>query len=220
MGDPDWFDAKAAGWWAWGASCWIGGGWCDGAGPWQSVDGLMTDRRVTGADTGKGVSRRLPHLGDTGKGVNRKFAGDKEAALVDWFGKLAARLASTRVACGDWTRVCGPSVLRSAGGITGVFLDPPYDQSMRSDVYAMETPVARDVLAWCRARTNDKDLRIVLTGYLGEHDDLQDMGWRVTPWKTSGGYANQGDKRGAENASKERIWFSPQCLDAMQGKLI
>jgi len=28
--DPDWYDARAAGWWAWGKSNWIGGGWCDG----------------------------------------------------------------------------------------------------------------------------------------------------------------------------------------------
>ena len=26
MADPDWYDAKAAGWWAWGVSNWIGGG--------------------------------------------------------------------------------------------------------------------------------------------------------------------------------------------------
>lgn len=26
--DPDYFDAKAAGWWAWGRSNWIGHGWC------------------------------------------------------------------------------------------------------------------------------------------------------------------------------------------------
>ena len=26
--DPDWYDAKAAGWWVWGASLWIGGEWC------------------------------------------------------------------------------------------------------------------------------------------------------------------------------------------------
>jgi len=26
--DPDYFDAKIAGWWVWGACCWIGGGWC------------------------------------------------------------------------------------------------------------------------------------------------------------------------------------------------
>ena len=27
--DPDWYDPKAAGWWVWGISSWIGHGWCD-----------------------------------------------------------------------------------------------------------------------------------------------------------------------------------------------
>lgn len=26
--DPDYYDAKAAGWWVWGIAIWIGGGWC------------------------------------------------------------------------------------------------------------------------------------------------------------------------------------------------
>lgn len=26
--DPEYFDAKIAGWWVWGISCWIGGSWC------------------------------------------------------------------------------------------------------------------------------------------------------------------------------------------------
>lgn len=25
--DPDFYDVKVAGWWVWGASCWIGAGW-------------------------------------------------------------------------------------------------------------------------------------------------------------------------------------------------
>ena len=29
MADPDWCDPKAAGWWVWGLSQWIGSGWCD-----------------------------------------------------------------------------------------------------------------------------------------------------------------------------------------------
>ena len=34
LSDPEFYDAKIAGWWAWGASCWIGAGWCDEAGVW------------------------------------------------------------------------------------------------------------------------------------------------------------------------------------------
>jgi len=94
-GDPDWFDARAAGWWAWGLCCWIGGGWCSGTGPWRAVDGEMVlagaangvaRKRPSLSNGGRGVSRQLPHLGpargvsrrrpqlgDTGKGVNRKL---------------------------------------------------------------------------------------------------------------------------------------------------
>jgi hypothetical protein len=159
-------------------------------------------------NTGQGVNRQLPHL------------GGREEFLRGWFAGLAERLHNTRVACGDWTRVCGPSVLRSAGGICGVFLDPPYDQSIRSDVYAMETPVAGDVLEWCKANGDNSDLRIVLAGYDGEHNALEAMGWRVTAWKAAGGYGGGMGQRGEENATKERLWFSPHCLSARQGSLL
>ncbi|MDQ6963527.1 MAG: DNA adenine methylase, partial [Mariprofundales bacterium] len=46
MADPEWYDAKAAGWWAWGLSCWIGSGWCSGNGPWVEKDGVL-DRKST-----------------------------------------------------------------------------------------------------------------------------------------------------------------------------
>ena len=35
MGDPDYYDAKIAGWWLWGICQWIGSGWCSGQGPWR-----------------------------------------------------------------------------------------------------------------------------------------------------------------------------------------
>jgi len=64
-GDPDYFDAKIAGWWVWGQCCWIGSGWCDDtrSGPWAVVDV---------GDAGRGVNRQLVHLGDAGRGVNRQ----------------------------------------------------------------------------------------------------------------------------------------------------
>lgn len=31
--DPEFFDARIAGWWVWGLSAWIGTGWCDAAPP-------------------------------------------------------------------------------------------------------------------------------------------------------------------------------------------
>ena len=45
--------------------------------------------------------------------------------IVAYMRELAERLRKVRVCCGDWSRVCGPSVTIKHG-ITGVFLDPPY----------------------------------------------------------------------------------------------
>lgn len=216
MADPEWFDAKAAGWWVWGVNCWIGSGFCSGDGPWVNENGVFTKR-----GTGQGVNRKLPHLGGTGKGVNRQLPHlggtgqgvNRQLFLEEWFEELKARLHETRVACGDWSRVCGPSVLRSAGGIAGVFLDPPYDLEMRSSVYANESGCAADVRKWCSENGNNPDLRIVLAGYDGEHNELEDLGWRVHAWNAAGGFGGGRGGRGEDNASKERLWFSPHCID-------
>lgn len=62
-GDPEFHDAKVAGWWVWGMALWIGGGFCSGEGPWRVVDG-----RLVKGDAGQGVQRKLVHLGDAGRG--------------------------------------------------------------------------------------------------------------------------------------------------------
>jgi hypothetical protein len=170
-------------------------------------------------DAGQGINRKLPHMGDAGQGINRKLphmgdAGRGEVILA-WFGALAARLRGVRVACGDWTRVCGPSVLRAGGGVCGVFLDPPYSQDDRATVYAHESDAARDCLEWCIANGSSPDLRIVLAGYAGEHDALADKhGWRAVRWKAKGGYGSQGETRGRDNATRETLWLSPHCIGA------
>lgn len=71
-GDPDYFDAKVAGWWVWGICCWIGSGWCEGDGPWSIVTAEDGSRQLVNlGNEGQGVSRRLVSLSD-GRGVNRK----------------------------------------------------------------------------------------------------------------------------------------------------
>ena len=52
--DPDWYDARSAGWWVWGACNWIGGGWCSGDGPWVH-DGTRLVRKEGNA--GQGICR-------------------------------------------------------------------------------------------------------------------------------------------------------------------
>jgi len=64
--DPNWFDPKVAGWWAWGSCNWIGTGWCSGGGPW-----IHDGERIVNA--GQGINRKLPHLGNAGRGINRQL---------------------------------------------------------------------------------------------------------------------------------------------------
>lgn len=210
MADPDYFDAKVAGWWCWGLCCWIGGGWCSGKGPWRNIDGVLNKAGTAG----QGVHRRRPHLGNAGQGVQRQLPDGRtrRAWLTDWFSALADALAVARVCCGDWSRVCGPAVTVN-NGLSGVFLDPPYSDAQRAaELYTVDSrSVAHDVRAWCLEQGQHPQLRIVLAGYEGEHDVLEAHGWRVHAWSTQGGYANNGSARKG-NKHRERMWFSPHCL--------
>ena len=127
--------------------------------------------------------------------------------------QLAERLRRVRVCCGDWSRICGPSVTFKHG-ITGVFLDPPYaDEAERTDsLYASDSgDVAHVVREWAVANGENPELRIALCGYEGEH--AMPQSWECLAWKTRGGYGSQGNGSGRDNADRERIWFSPHCLN-------
>lgn len=91
-GDPEFCDAKIAGWWVWGMACWIGGGFCSGKGPWRVQDGKL----VHLGDNGQGVHRQLVHLGNNGQGVQRRLVH-----LGNWFAALSRRLERVRVSSGD-----------------------------------------------------------------------------------------------------------------------
>ncbi len=216
MGDPDFYDAKVAGRWLYGICCWIGSGWCAGDGPWQSIEGELVH-------TGDGIRKKLVHLGNAGQGVHRQLvhlgnAGRGEDGLVAWFAALAARLRRVRVCCGDWQRVCGPSVTYKHG-LTGILLDPPYSAEEDRDaaLYAVDDgTVAHAVRAWCIEQGNHPLLRIVLCGYGTAHDELLAHGWTKDTWQANGGYGNQGDGRGRQNAQRETLWCSPACVPSSQ----
>ena len=215
--DPDFYDAKVAGWWCWGACAWIGDGWCDAKPP----------RKLPHVgDEGRGVhrpSRQLPHVGNEGMGVHaprRRSAAfsDDDVAFGsprEWFAALHLRLRPVRVASGDWRRVVAsettlyPAGRGDASYRCGVYFDPPYsDGAQQYAAGGTGTPLSAQVRAWCEAHGADPRCRIVLSGYEGEHDGLQALGWRVVSWKTKGGYS--GGKN--DNQKRERLWLSPACL--------
>lgn len=190
--EPEFYNAKLAGWWLYGICSWIGGGWCR-----QRGDGNQPQLPHLG-NAGMGINRKLPHLGDAGRGI------------LLWMLELAERLRRVRVACGDWTRVLGESVTVKHG-VTGVLLDPPYSDDEHEIEYATDAGgVADDVRTWAVENGDNPMLRIALCGYEGEHE-MPD-GWVKLAWKARGGYGSQGQGAGRTNAGRERIWFSPHCL--------
>jgi hypothetical protein len=59
LADPEYFDAKFAGWWAWGQCQWIGSGWCD-------VSRKSQCKQIYYGGTGQGlvVNQKRPSIGN------------------------------------------------------------------------------------------------------------------------------------------------------------
>jgi DNA adenine methylase len=204
--DPEYYDAKIAGWWAWGLNVYIGDGWCDSRFWRQPATADL-------GNAGTGVNRQLPHLGDAGTGVNRKlpnlstFGGNLRRhhdGLVEWMQALADRLRSVRVCAGSWERVLTPSVT-TKHGLTAVFLDPPYHSENNQDYAVASHGVAANVAAWAIENGDDPLLRIALCGYEGDYQ-------MPDGWLCEHGKARKGYQRDADAAKRERVWFSPHCI--------
>lgn len=175
--DPEWCDAKVAGWWVWGICQWIGGGWCEKPENTGRVNVGRASRGINAAlhqkkpnvgNRGKGVSSlkyQRPHLGDSGRGVLAqnlpKLNGLRTAHATDlysYMSLLSERLRRVRIACGDWARVCSPAATYKIG-MTAIFLDPPYsaESGRFKDLYNQDSfEVAHEVRNWCLEHHQEK----------------------------------------------------------------
>ena len=158
-------------------------------------------------DGGMGVHRKRPHLGDAGMGVH------PSSDILD---ALRERMRRVRVICGDWSRAVSTGATRY-GSIVGVYFDPPYAVSAgrESTLYSTDSDgLSADVRAWCLANGDDPKFRIALAGYDGEHE--MPKSWDCVEWKPHGhgmGSTAKGSSRGKDNVRRERVWFSPACLN-------
>lgn len=153
--------------------------------------------------------------GAAGRGIHGSGFEARTGGLYEYMNALSVRLRRVRVCCGDWARVLTPSVTTYIG-TTGVFLDPPYDHALRERCYSEDHNISSDVRKWALENGDNPLMRIALCGYDGEHD--MPATWEVVAWKAHGGYSRS--ERGVANRSRERIWFSPNCLKAKQQQLI
>jgi len=189
--DPEFYDVKSAGWWVWGQCLLIG----------ASIGGYGSAKFHT----------KQPDLTML-RGI-KVFRRQED--VVRFMERLSHRLEPARVLCGDWSR-CVERAGDEKLAPVGVFLDPPYDKSLRcvgiymSDKSDNEPGPA--VYDWCMKNGNDPDVRIALCGYEGEYD-MPDS-WEVYKWSSGGGWgtmAKSPNVRSQSNRFKERIWFSPSC---------
>jgi hypothetical protein len=203
----------------------------------QLADAFDIGRGVNGG--GRVGSTQVPHLGGdsgaAGAGVlsfGRSRPGTcaaRRSWLIDWMQRLADRLRLVRTCYGSWERICSSDSTLTRLGTTGVFLDPPYpakrgdtgEKSRDASLYATDNgadldKLRDDVLAWCVKWGSDKNIRVAVCGYEGDGYEVlvREHGWDEHAWEASGGYGNQSKaKKGkAENARRERIWFSPACV--------
>ena len=187
MADPEWFDARAAGWWVWGQCAAVMGNWCS--------------------------SKPSP-----GRPYHGRYA--IHARGVESLRPVAARVRHTTALCGDWHRVVSAAMLHWDRDLSpvGVFLDPPYDNSLRaSGCYAEhdDGSVAGDVLAWALEHGDNPKIRICVAGYDVEHEALESAGWSMFAWQAHGSFG----AKARANAKRERLWFSPHCLRPDEGQM-
>lgn len=139
LSDPHFCDCKIAGWWVWGISQWIGGGWCHVGGAKErntrsrsrpDLDGhgqgvhKLWPPDLRGGGRGIAAPGRRPSSRSSGVtsdsmiathlpslGNMRGVLGESKSPCLEWFRALQTRLRRVRVVCGDWKRVLGDSVL-------------------------------------------------------------------------------------------------------------
>jgi DNA adenine methylase len=194
--DPDFYDAKIAGWWAWGMNQSIGVRYC-------------TREKLSNA-------KPRPRMEGLNTQINYKLGLDNVVQ------NLAQRIKHVNIYCGDWERmVCSEAMLfpsphkEWSPRSCGIFFDPPYsvDTGCDQNVYhEYDGTISYRVREWCIKNGENLQLRIVLCGYKGEHEL---PGWRCVQGKAGSGrgMANVGTGKGWDNYKRERLWLSPGCLD-------
>jgi len=221
--DPEWFDARTAGWWLHGVAGWIGTGYCSGKGPWTrdrlrnrklphlGDDGRGVNRQLPHlGNDGQGVKRKLPHLGNDGQGVNRQLPhlgndgqdNDQLERCAAYMQAISRRLSRVVVASGDWQRTVTPSALGTrTNRRVGIFLDPPYRQ--HGNEYGVGDSGVEELWTRLEAWAADADpaLAVVVCGYEGDFNAPD--GWGEIAYTATG--------TSTANASRERFWISPAC---------
>ena len=211
--DPEFYDAKMAGWWVWGISLWIGGGWCRGRSNSDKMPHMGT--RIGG----RGVSKQrnalidhIPYVSDrgAGKGISKQRLNPTQP-LQNWMRTLQHRLERTIVLNRSWeSALTNPMLAPYMGDINRcIFLDPPYKTSTgQSSQYTEHDgdETAEKAYEWAVKHGNDYNIAYCC----GSLDFEVPEGWE----HVESGFKSHHAKSGRQN--KDWVMFSPACLDKRQ----
>lgn len=183
--DPEFLDARLAGWWVWG------------------VCGSFAGR------FGRNFHRpeaNMPARSKVPVGINRRTISDLRAYLS----RLSERMRRVIIMCGDWTRAVSEPILESSRDV-GVFLDPPYKTELRDrTLYPFDCQsVSDDVREWAIKVGDDPRMKVVLAGLEPEHAGKMPDTWTVVHWRARGGPVFKHAE--VTNTELERLWLSPGC---------
>ena len=180
--DPEWYDPKAAGWWAWGFANWIGAGWCDGT-----------------------FYDFIPRPG--GDGISQQRKDINLETIMHWFGRLHERLKGVIVYNRPWGHAVTKCVLdyypqRPKNPSIAVFLDPPYKVDGRAkNLYEGDDSNDPAVAAYMWAMKHGDTHRIAYAMQAGDFAVPDDWEELQQPFR---GY-------GLDREKRDCIIFSPAC---------
>ncbi len=180
--DPEDYDPKIAGWWVWGISCWIGGGWCA--------------KR-------KSKTARRPHVGSP-QGV---FVRSDEDIC-----RLASRLRRVKILCGDWRRAVTDGVLAHGEPKAVFLDPPYDNALRATGCYNKDNgAVAVQCREWAIVNGARFRIALCGFEAEHAEDmpsDWDVVAWK----SVGNSYGQRKDGTGHDNSARERIWFSPACL--------
>lgn len=137
--DPDWYDAKLAGVWAWG------------------VSNAISMTYPTGSSKGQALTKSY-------RGANQRHVD-----LYQWTKDLSERLRYVQVHAGDWRLCVKHSAWQNGRHEVGIFLDPPYDPAVASTEMYDHGDTWTEVADWAFSKGEDERYRILLCGYEGSY---------------------------------------------------
>ena len=188
--NPEYYDVRAAGWWAWGASSWLESGW-------RLID---EEKRPEAPDRGgQGIqAQRAELVGEVGTGER----------LIPWFRALAGRLSRVVVLNQDWKAAVKPTALRERrkqDPVVGIFLDPPFrTEGRKQTLYESDLEGASDETAeetWEWARFTGERYRIAYACRQGDVNPPK--GWEAMTMEFG---------EGKQPEFREMVLFSPACI--------